>query len=99
MATTVLPVAIAGTTTETNPSSGCSDGAATPTTPTGSFIASVTPRIGVWCTWPSHLSAHAAYVNSRAIVASTSGLAVASRQFADAAPRTPAARAERFSAM
>src|SRR5256885_8855167 len=59
MATTALPIAIAGATSETKPSSGASSGQATPITPIGSFIASVTMRNGVWCTSPSHLSAHA----------------------------------------
>src|SRR5439155_849670 len=56
---TVLPTAIAGAISDTKPSSGTSSGAAMPRTPIGSFIASVTPRIGVWCTAPSHLPAHA----------------------------------------
>ena len=43
-----------------------------PITPIGSFIASATPRSGTWCTWPSYLSAHAPYVNSRRTHASTS---------------------------
>src|SRR6266702_6855946 len=55
--TTVFPVATSGATRETKPSSGWSAGQATPTTPIGSFIARVTPRTGVWCTAPSHLSA------------------------------------------
>src|SRR2546421_5290476 len=46
-ATTVLPTATAGATSDTNPSSGCSSGQAIPITPMGSFMASVTPRIGV----------------------------------------------------
>ena len=60
IARTVFPVATSGATRETKPSSGRSAGHATPTTPIGSFIASVTPRTGVWWTAPSHLSAQAA---------------------------------------
>ena len=70
--TVVLPVAIAGATSEMRPSSGNSSGHAMPITPIGSFIASATPRIGTLCTAPSYLSAHAPYVNSREIDASTS---------------------------
>ena len=44
--TTVLPIAIAGATSDTKPSSGMLVGAGEPTTPIGSFIASATPRIG-----------------------------------------------------
>src|SRR5258705_156878 len=57
---TVFPTASAGATKETKPSNWNSSGAAMPRTPTGSFIASVTPRIGVWCPPPSHLSAQRA---------------------------------------
>ena len=40
-----LPIAIAGATSETKPSSGASSGQTTPITPHGSFIASVTKRV------------------------------------------------------
>src|SRR5581483_3515111 len=42
-ATTVFPTATAGATSDTNPRSGGASGQATPTTPIGSCIASVTP--------------------------------------------------------
>src|SRR2546428_13022862 len=72
IATTVFPTAMAGATSETNPSSGSSSGAAMPSTPIGSFLASATPRILVAWTCPSHLSAHAAYVDMRETDPSTS---------------------------
>ena len=56
-ATTQLPMAIAGMTSETNASSGASSGQTIPITPHGSFIASVTKRQRVACTAPSNLSA------------------------------------------
>ena len=58
--TTRFPNATGGITVEMNPSSGAWSGHTTPITPTGSRIASVTFRIGVRCTSPSHLSAQAA---------------------------------------
>ena len=56
-ATTVLPMASAGATSEIRPSSGASSRATMPMTPTGSCSASVTARAGGWCTRPSNLSA------------------------------------------
>ena len=47
MAIVVLPVATAGATSDTKPSRGYSSGQARPITPIGSFMARVTPRIGV----------------------------------------------------
>ena len=55
--TTQLPIAIAGATSETKPSSGASSGQTIPITPQGSFIARVTKRLLVACTAPSYLSA------------------------------------------
>ena len=52
---------MAGATVETKPRSGASSGQTIPITPTGSGMAMVTLRYGVWCTAPSHLSAQAAY--------------------------------------
>jgi hypothetical protein len=60
-AITVFPIAIAGSTAETKPRRGDASGHAMPSTPIGSGMASVTLRKGVWCTWPSYLSAQAAY--------------------------------------
>src|SRR5438445_714181 len=60
IAITVLPTATAGLTSDTNPNRGSASGQAMPITPMGSFMASVTPRIGVWWTAPSYLSAQAA---------------------------------------
>src|SRR3989442_483605 len=45
IATTVFPTAMAGATSETNPSSGSSSGAAMPSTPIGSFISSEAPTV------------------------------------------------------
>ena len=56
-ATTRLPMAIAGMTSETKASSGASSGQTMPMTPHGSFIASVTWRERVAWTAPSYLSA------------------------------------------
>ena len=58
--TTVLPIAIAGATSEMKPSKGYSSGQAMPMTPIGSFIARLTPRKGGRWTLPSYLSAQAA---------------------------------------
>ena len=46
-------------TSETSARRGASSGQMMPITPTGSFIASATPRMGTLCTAPSYLSAHA----------------------------------------
>src|SRR3989442_9806137 len=101
IATTVFPTATAGATSETNPSSGSSSGAATPTTPIGSFLASVTPRIVVGWTWPSYLSAQEAYVKSRETAASTSARARSGPQPVMASMRAAnsSVRVARFSAM
>ena len=56
----LAPIAIAGAMALTKPSSGAESGHATPITPMGSFIASVTLRMGAACTRPSYLSAQAA---------------------------------------
>ena len=56
-ATTALPIAIAGATSETKASSGASSGQTMPITPQGSFIASVTKFFCVARTAPSYLSA------------------------------------------
>ncbi len=58
--TTRLPMASAGISSDTKPSSGASSGQRMPITPQGSCIASVTWRDFVACTWPSYLSAQAA---------------------------------------
>ncbi len=65
-------MAIAGSTVETKPSSGCAAGQAMPIVPSGSYIASVTFEDLVWCTMPSNLSACAAYQKQRRTEISTS---------------------------
>ena len=57
---TRLPMAMAGASSDTGPSKGASSGQKAPITPTGSFIASATPRMGTDLTAPSNLSAQAA---------------------------------------
>ena len=74
IATTVFPMAMAGITSDTNPSSGISwvCGDTIPTVPIASSIASATFRNGGLCTAPSDLSAHAAYEKMRSIPRCTS---------------------------
>ena len=91
--------AIAGSTSETKPSSGKAVGQAMPITPTGSFMASVTWADLVACTAPSYLSACAAYQKMRRIEVSTSARAAAAgcpKLFSRAS--NSSARADRFSA-
>src|SRR5581483_1920586 len=97
-ATTVLPLTMAGATTETNPSSGALDGASTATTPVGSGREKLKygPATGFDepCTWAT-LSDHPAYQTQRSMAASTAASAFAAdtpsaaRTSATNCPRRP----------